>query len=102
MRPHGPTERLTEVVATSWSPASALTSLSVAVSAIPGSTTVVPKSERNPPAAVPHRLRACERSCRHANVSSPCPPPSLTIGTRSGMGAMLATSSSARSVGAPA
>ncbi len=50
-RPQRSTDRLTVVVATSRSPASALMSRSVAVSAMPRRTTVVPKSERNPSAA---------------------------------------------------
>ena len=84
------------------SPARALRSRSVLVSAMPRSTTVVPNSDRKPSAAPPQRARACERSCRHARTRSPCPPPSLTMAGRSGRGAMLATSSRARSVGGPA
>ena len=99
IRPHRPTERPMVVVATSRSPASALMSRSVDVSAIPRSTTVVPKRERNPSADCPQRLLACERSWRHASTRSPCPAPSLTMEVRSGMGAMLATSSSASRVG---
>ena len=45
--------RVIEVEATSCSPASALMSRSVLVSAMPGRTTVVPKSERKPSAAAP-------------------------------------------------
>ena len=59
----------------------------------------MPKSERNPSAAPPQRARACERSCRQARTRSPCPAPSLTMAGRSGMGAMLATSSRASRVG---
>ena len=55
MRPQRSTDRLSVVDVTSRWPASALMSRSVAVSAMPGSTTVVPKSERNPSAAGPHR-----------------------------------------------
>ena len=76
-------------------------SRSVDRSAIPRRTTVVPKSERNPSAAEPQRTRAWERSWRQASTRSPCPAPSLTIAGRSGIGAMLATSSRARSVGGP-
>ena len=55
MRPQRPTDRLIVVAATTWSPARALRSRSVVVSAMPRRTTVVPKSERNPSAAPPQR-----------------------------------------------
>ena len=99
IKPQRSAVRVIDVEATSCSPASALTSRSVLVSAMPGRTTVVPKRERKPSAAAPQRLRAWERSWRHASTSKPCPPPSLTMAGRSGTGAMLATSSRANSVG---
>ncbi len=46
-------------------------------------------------------VRAWERSCRHASTKRPWPAPSLTMAGRSGMGAMLATSSRASRVGGP-
>src|ERR1700688_288624 len=56
------TGALTERVRTSSSPASAESASSVRRSPMPGSTTVVPKSDRKPSAAPPHRPRAWERS----------------------------------------
>ena len=88
-------------VATSRSPPSADSASRVGRSAMPGRTTVVPNRDTNASAWRPQRARAWERSWRHARVKSPCPAPSLTIVGRSGMGAMLATSSSAKRTGCP-
>ena len=98
--PGGCAGALTERVRTSSSPARAERASSVRTSPIPGSTTVVPNRDRNPSAAEPHRPRAWERSWRQARVRSPWPPPSLTTAGRSGIGAMLATSSRASTTGA--
>ena len=84
--PDRPIGVLTERVRTSCSPARADRASSVRTSPMPGSTTVVPNSDRKPSAAAPHRVRAWDRSCRQAKVSTPCPPPSLTMAGRSGMG----------------
>jgi hypothetical protein len=61
----------TDLVSTSTSPASSEIASSVLVSPIPASTTLAPKSEKKPSAAVPQRARAWDRSCRQAIVTRP-------------------------------
>jgi len=55
----------------SYSPSIVETASSVAVSAIPGSSSLVPNNVRNPSAALPQRARAWERSCRAASTVRP-------------------------------
>ena len=69
------------------------------MSPIPGNTTLAPKSEKKPSAAIPQRARACDRSWRHAIATSPWLPPSAMSVGRSCIGAMLASSSRISSTG---
>ena len=100
MRPQRSTDRLTVVVGTSRSPgqrADVAQRRGVGDARAGRRWCRRARGSRRPPG--PSAPRAWERSCRQASTRSPCPAPSLTMAGRSGMGAMLATSSRASRVG---